>query len=149
MRTLASILFAVLPAAHAQEAPAPAAAPAATPSPAAPAARADRPRQTLPLVEVVVYEDRALVLRAGGVPVAGGVESVLVGGLPPSLLETSLRAGLADPEQGKVISVSSEVERKTEIQDTKLRAVEEERRGVERQISDADDELARVAAREA
>jgi uncharacterized protein (TIGR02231 family) len=109
----------------------------------------ERPQNALPITEVVVYEDRALVTREGEVPATGKVETVVVGGLPPALLETSLRAGLVDPAQGKVISVSSQVQRQREIQDTKLRAVEEEKRSVARQIAEVDDEIGRIAAREA
>jgi uncharacterized protein (TIGR02231 family) len=98
----------------------------------------------------MVYEDRALVTREGEVALQGGgkPETIVVGGLPPGLTETSLRAGLADPARGRVISVSSEVERQREIQDTKLRAVEEEKRAAGRKILEIDDELAAIAARE-
>ncbi len=123
---------------------APTAAPGGEVKPAAAPAR-----HVLPVSEVVVYEDRALVTREGEVPLqGGGMETVLVGGLPPALSETSLRAGLADPAKGRVISVASEVERRREIQDTVLRAVEEERRAAARKIAEVDDDLARLAARE-
>jgi uncharacterized protein (TIGR02231 family) len=105
-------------------------------------------RHVLPITEVVVYEDRALVTREGEVPVAGGVETVVVGGLPPGLAETSLRAGLADVAAGRVISISSDVTRLAEIQDTRLRAAEEELRGVERRIAEIDDGLQQLALRE-
>ncbi len=154
----AACLLSILPAA-AQNPPAqvppetvaPAAAPVA--APVAAAAPAERPRQALPIVEVTVYEDRALVTREGEVTVAGGVETILVGGLPPNLAETSLRAGLAGTTGlavagGRVISVSSEVERQREIQDTRMRAVEDERRTVARQIAAIDDDRARLTVRE-
>ena len=111
----------------------------------APAARL---RVTLPITDVTVYEDRALVSREHEVKVAQGVQTILVGGLPPALLETSLRAGLAGRE-GRVISVSSDTEEKREIQDAKLRAVDEKRKAVAREIAGLDDQLARIASREA
>ncbi|MBI4605039.1 MAG: DUF4140 domain-containing protein, partial [Planctomycetes bacterium] len=147
---LCAIAFAAaLGGARAQEAAAPAAPPAA--SPAVPAAAGPQPAQhELPIVEVVVYEDRALVTREGDVPLkGGGVETVVLGGLAPALSETSIRSGLAESSRGRVISVSSALERRREIQDTKLRAAEEEKRGVERRIAEVDDELKALATREA
>ncbi len=148
----AAALLSILPAAAqnppVQNPPAPA-APVAAPAVglSSAATPAERPRQALPIVEVTVYEDRALVTREGEMTVAGGVETVLVGGLPPNLAETSLRAGLSGTA-GRVISVSSEVERQREIQDTRMRAVEEERRAVARQIASIDDDRARLGVRE-
>ncbi len=107
-----------------------------------------KPRVTLPITEVVVYEDRALVTREHEVKVSEGVQAILVGGLPPALLETSLRAGLTGVD-GRVISVASDTEEKREIQDLKLRSVEERRKAVGREIAALEDELSRIAAREA
>jgi uncharacterized protein (TIGR02231 family) len=137
---LAFLFFSGIPAAEAPPAPAVEAAPDAAP---------ERPAITLPIVEIVVYEDRALVTREGEVDAPGGVGTIVVGGLPPSLLETSIRAGFVQGSEGRVISVSSEVERRREVQDAKLRAVEERRRAVERRIAELDDDLARIAARDA
>src|SRR5262245_33036567 len=105
-----------------------------TPVPAQPAQPPQPAPVKLPIMEVVVYEDRALVTREGEVGLKGGVETVSISGLPPALAETSLRAGLADPSKGRVVSVSSEVERLREIQDTRLRSAEEERRTVQRKM---------------
>jgi uncharacterized protein (TIGR02231 family) len=123
-------------------------APPLAPKPFLIDAPAVKARVTLPITEVTVYEDRALVSREGEVKLAQGVQTVLVGGLPPALLETSLRAGLAGAE-GRVISVSSDTEEKREIQDAKLRAVDEKRKAMAREIAALEDELARIASREA
>jgi uncharacterized protein (TIGR02231 family) len=118
-------------------------------------AEAEKPaapvRHVLPITEVVVYEDRALVTREGDVRIQGGgtVETIHIEGLAPNLSETSLRAGLGDPGHGRVISVSSDTERRRDIQDAKLRAVEESRRTAAARLGTVDDDLARIAVREA
>ena len=103
----------------------------------------------LAIRDVTVYEDRALVTRRGTATLdgEGRIQTIRVGGLPPNLLETSLRAGVGEAN-GKVISVSSVVERRREIQDAALRAAEDSRYKASQQIAELNDNDLRLRVRE-
>jgi uncharacterized protein (TIGR02231 family) len=60
-----------------------------------------------PIKRVVVYEDRAMVTRSGTVPVEAGSSQVTLNGLPPLLLDDSVR--VKGEAQSQVLIVGTEV----------------------------------------
>ncbi|MCX6348988.1 MAG: mucoidy inhibitor MuiA family protein [Candidatus Aureabacteria bacterium] len=71
---------------------------------------------------VVVYEDRAMVTRTGTVQVDAGSSQVIVPGLPPLLMDDSVR--VKGEAQGKVLIVGTEV-KKAFLADPRQKEVEE------------------------
>lgn len=90
---------------------------------------------TLPVTDVIVYEDRALVNRSGAVQIAKGASRVVLDGLPSILEEASVRAALEGSGGARVVSVSSRTEERAEVLSEKVRAAQGEVERLEREVA--------------
>ncbi len=90
---------------------------------------------TLPVTDVTVYEDRALVNRSGAVQIAKGASRVVLDGLPSILEEASVRAAVEGSSGARVVSVSSRTEERAEVLSEKVRAAQGEVERLEREAA--------------
>ena len=91
--------------------------------------------RTLPIRDVTVYEDRALVTRAGDVPVPGGPSRVVLGGIPAAIQVASLRASIERKTGVRVVSVSTRTEERTTAARDTVRSAEEAVEELERSLA--------------
>ena len=91
--------------------------------------------RTLPIRDVTVYEDRALVTRAGDVPVPAGPSRVILGGIPAAIQVASLRAAIEQRTGVRVVSVSTRTEERTTATRDTVRSAEEAVEELERSLA--------------
>lgn len=90
---------------------------------------------TLPVTDVTVYEDRALVNHSGAVQIAKGASRLVLDGLPSILEEASIRAAIEGSSGARVVSVSSRTEERAEVLSEKVRGAQGEVERLEREMS--------------
>ncbi len=100
------------------------------------------PAVTLPIEDVTVYADRALVTRRGRVDLAAGVQDLVLSGLSARLVPDSVRAGGRGPAAVRLSGVDVRAAFRAEAAAAGRRALEEDLR----RLLDGDTRLAEQAA---
>ncbi len=112
-------------------------------------ATASRPDESVapPAVKrVALYRDRAVVERQGLYQVQKGSNVMRFDPFPPALQEVSLRARLGNAPNVRIAGVSSWIDRRSEIQDARVREVSEEAQELKRKIKERSASLRTVRA---
>ncbi len=102
-------------------------------------AEASRPDERLapPAVKrVTLYRDRAVVERQGSYQVQQGSNTLRFEPFPPGLQEVSLRARLGQAPDVRISGVSSWIDRRPEIQDARVREVNQEAQELTRRLKE-------------
>jgi uncharacterized protein (TIGR02231 family) len=100
------------------------------------AARPDESVKPPAVKRVVLYRDRAVVERQGSYQVQQGASVLRFEPLPPGLQEVSLRARLGHAPNVRISGVSSWIDRRSEIQDARVREVNEEAQELKRKLKE-------------
>ncbi len=112
-------------------------------------ATASRPDESVapPAVKrVALYRDRAVVERQGFYKVQKGSNVMRFDPFPPALQEVSLRARLGNAPNVRITGVSSWIDRRSEIQDARVREVSEDAQELKRKIKERSASLRTVRA---
>lgn len=124
---------------------------AAEPPAAAAAAEAPKAGAAIPapkIARVTVYEDRALVARAGRVEVPGGKASLVFKDFPVNLDENTLRAKVLRPGDVKLAGVTSVLENVRVEPVEKVKEIQEKIEAKQREMQAVQDEFQALALKE-
>ncbi|MBL7115471.1 MAG: mucoidy inhibitor MuiA family protein [Kiritimatiellae bacterium] len=110
------------------------------------AARPDKSVTPPAVRRVALYRDRAVVERQGSYKVKKGSSVMRFEPFPPALQEVSLRARLGNAPSVRIAGVSSWIDRRSEIQDARVREVNEQVQELKSKINELSASLRTVRA---